>query len=88
MDEDITNNDITETPADVSRRAFIKGVIGSGATPTTPVRVIELVLAQTTISSQLIDSLNASMYLRAGLTDLFLLNDIVTMDMGTAVATQ
>ena len=31
MDEDIKNNDVTETPADVSRRAFIKGVIGSGA---------------------------------------------------------
>jgi aerobic-type carbon monoxide dehydrogenase small subunit (CoxS/CutS family) len=31
MDEDIKSNDATETPADVSRRAFIKGVIGSGA---------------------------------------------------------
>jgi aerobic-type carbon monoxide dehydrogenase small subunit (CoxS/CutS family) len=31
MDEDLKNNDVTETPADVSRRAFIKGVIGSGA---------------------------------------------------------
>lgn len=38
---------------------------------------IELVLAQPTISSQLIDNLNASMHLRAALTDLFLLTDVV-----------
>jgi hypothetical protein len=37
---------------------------------------IELVLAQPAISSQLIDNLNASMHLRAVLTDLFLLSDI------------
>src|SRR6201988_406082 len=30
MDEDIKPNDVTETPADLSRRTFIKGVIGSG----------------------------------------------------------
>jgi hypothetical protein len=40
------------------------------------VRIIELVLAQPAISSQLIDNLNASMHLRAVLTDLFLLSDI------------
>jgi hypothetical protein len=40
------------------------------------VRTIELVLAQPAISSQLIDNLNASMHLRAVLTDLFLLSDI------------
>jgi hypothetical protein len=39
-------------------------------------RTIELVLAQPAISSQLIDNLNASMHLRAVLTDLFLLSDI------------
>jgi hypothetical protein len=38
---------------------------------------IELVLAQPTISSQLIDNLNASIHLRALLTDLFLLTEIV-----------
>lgn len=38
---------------------------------------IELVLAQRTISSQLIDNLNASIHLRALLTDLFLLSEIV-----------
>jgi hypothetical protein len=38
---------------------------------------IELVLAQRAISSQLIDNLNASIHLRALLTDLFLLDEIV-----------
>jgi hypothetical protein len=38
---------------------------------------IELVLAQTAISSQLIDNLNASIHLRALLTDLFLVSEIV-----------
>ncbi len=38
---------------------------------------IELALAQPTISSQLIDNLNASIHLRALLTDLFLVSDIV-----------
>ena len=31
MAEDIKSNDAIETPADASRRAFLKGVIGSGA---------------------------------------------------------
>ena len=31
MDEDIEGNDVTEAPAEATRRAFIKGVIGSGA---------------------------------------------------------
>jgi hypothetical protein len=39
---------------------------------------IELVLAQPAISSQLIDNLNASIHLRALLTDLFLLDEILT----------
>jgi hypothetical protein len=38
---------------------------------------IELVLAQTAISSQLIDNLNASIHLRALLTDLFLVDEIL-----------
>jgi hypothetical protein len=38
---------------------------------------IELVLAQPAISSQLIDNLNASIHLRALLTDLFLLDEIM-----------
>jgi hypothetical protein len=39
--------------------------------------VIQLVLAQTIISSQLIDNLNASIHLRALLTDLFLAGEIL-----------
>ena len=38
---------------------------------------LELVLAQPSISSQLIDNLNASIHLRALLTDLFLLGEIL-----------
>ena len=38
---------------------------------------IELVLAQSSISSQLIDNLNASMHLRALLTDVFLLGEVL-----------
>jgi hypothetical protein len=38
---------------------------------------IDLVLAQNTISSQLIDNLNASIHLRALLTDLFLIDEIL-----------
>jgi hypothetical protein len=38
---------------------------------------IELVLAQSVISSQLVDNLNASIHLRALLTDLFLIGEIV-----------
>jgi hypothetical protein len=37
---------------------------------------IELVLAQPAISSQLIDNLNASIHLRALLTDLFLIDEV------------
>ncbi len=39
--------------------------------------VVRAVLAQETIDSQLVDNLNASTHLRALLTDLFLLDDIV-----------
>jgi hypothetical protein len=38
---------------------------------------LELVLAQPVISSQLIDNLNASIHLRALLTDLFLLDEVL-----------
>jgi hypothetical protein len=39
---------------------------------------ITLVLAQPSISSQLVDNLNASVHLRALLTDLFLVSDILS----------
>ena len=38
---------------------------------------VQLVLAQPSISSQLIDNLNASIHVRALLTDLFLMDEIV-----------
>jgi hypothetical protein len=38
---------------------------------------VQLVLAQASIGSQLVDNLNASTHLRAVLTDLFLLGDIL-----------
>ena len=38
---------------------------------------IQLVLAQSSISSQMVDNLNASIHLRALLTDLFLIDEIV-----------
>jgi hypothetical protein len=38
---------------------------------------VELVLAQPAISSQLIDNLNASIHLRALLTDLFLIDELI-----------
>ena len=40
---------------------------------------IELVLAQPTISSQLIDNLNASIHVRALLTDLFVIDEILKL---------
>ena len=45
---------------------------------------IELVLGQRAITSQLIDNLNASIHLRALLTDLFLLSEIATAQRGAA----
>jgi hypothetical protein len=38
---------------------------------------VQLVLAQTSISSQLVDNLNASIHVRALLTDLFLLDEVL-----------
>jgi hypothetical protein len=47
---------------------------------------MELVLAQPAISSQLIDNLNASMHLRALLTDVFLLGEVLRGRRKTALA--
>ena len=38
---------------------------------------VQLVLAQPSIGSQLVDNLNASIHLRAVLTDLFLLDEVL-----------
>jgi hypothetical protein len=48
---------------------------------------IELVLAQPAISSQLVDNLNASMHLRALLTDTFLLGEIFRTHRGATMQT-
>jgi hypothetical protein len=45
---------------------------------------MELVLAQPAISSQLIDNLNASMHLRALLTDVFLLGEVLRTKLSAA----
>jgi hypothetical protein len=47
---------------------------------------VELVLAQPAISSQLIDNLNASMHLRALLTDVFLLGEVLRGQRKAALA--
>ncbi len=44
---------------------------------------IDLVLAQPSISSQLVDNLNASIHLRAMLTDLFLVSDILRSQLAS-----
>jgi hypothetical protein len=48
------------------------------------VAALELVLAQPVISSQLIDNLNASIHLRALLTDLFLVAEIFSLRQAQA----
>jgi hypothetical protein len=45
---------------------------------------VRLVLAQPAISSQLVDNLNASLHLRAVLTDVFLLDEIVKV-LGSSI---
>lgn len=47
---------------------------------------VELVLAQPSISSQLIDNLNASSHLRALLTDLFLIGEVLRARTSPSVA--
>jgi hypothetical protein len=50
------------------------------------VTAVELVLAQATIGSQLIDNLNASIHLRALLADLFLVTEILDVRQRTSKA--
>ena len=47
---------------------------------------VNLVLAQPAISSQLIDNLNASIHLRALLTDLFLIDEVLKAQQSRASA--
>jgi hypothetical protein len=50
----------------------------------TSIAALELVLAQPVINSQLIDNLNASIHLRALLTDLFLVTEIFSLRQSQA----
>ncbi|HLI02667.1 MAG TPA: hypothetical protein VKU93_00240 [Terracidiphilus sp.] len=52
------------------------------------IAAVELVLAQPAISSQLIDNLNASIHLRALLTDIFLVVEILEAHQARAAAAQ
>jgi hypothetical protein len=52
------------------------------------IAAVELVLAQPVIAPQLIDNLNASIHLRALLTDLFLVTEILARPQTTPVAAQ
>ena len=76
---------VTGEPPDAAEKliAFL-GVLDRDARDS--ICIIELVLAQPAITSQLIDNLNASLHLRAVLTDLFLLGDITRLQMQTAIA--
>jgi hypothetical protein len=47
---------------------------------------LELVLAQPSLSSQLIDNLNASIHLRALLTDLFVIDELFKLQRNTKAA--
>jgi hypothetical protein len=67
-------------PADKYRAFFV--VLDRDARDS--LAAVELVLAQPAISSQLIDNLNASMHLRALLTDLFLLGEIAKIQRARA----
>jgi hypothetical protein len=61
-----------------------KGVLAQDAYNS--LTAINLVLAQPAISSQLIDNLNASIHLRALLTDLFLVDEILKLQRHSGAA--
>jgi hypothetical protein len=65
---------VDSVEADVRLAAFL-AVLDRDARDS--LAAMELVLAQRAISSQLIDNLNASMHLRALLTDVFLLGEVL-----------
>jgi hypothetical protein len=63
--------------------ASFLAVIGRDAADS--LAVMELVLAQPALSSQLIDNLNASIHLRALLTDVFLIDEVLKSQRAAAV---
>jgi hypothetical protein len=71
---------LEQLPGTTELKAFLPTLARDGEASRAAVR---LVLAQTAISSQLIDNLNASIHLRALLTDLFLLGEIIRSQTGS-----
>jgi hypothetical protein len=68
-------------PDDAAVQGFLEVMRGDAAKAGAAIR---LVLAQAAISSQLIDNLNASIHLRALLTDLFLIDETSKAGSGAA----
>jgi len=66
---------IGKTGADTSPYMAFMGVIERDARDAQA--AVQMVLAQQSISSQLVDNLNASIHLRALLTDLFLIDEVL-----------
>ncbi len=75
LDDDATDG----APATADVAPFIEVVESDAAASLAAVR---MVLARDAISSQLIDNLNASIHLRALLTDLFLLDEALELRVG------
>jgi len=73
---DVFNLEAYEPPLDfpIRYRAFIAVIGRDGSDAQAALR---LVLAQPSISSQIIDNLNASIHVRALLTDLFLIDEVL-----------
>jgi hypothetical protein len=67
---------------DLARYRAFGGVLDRDARDS--LAAIEIVLAQPAISSQLVDNLNASIHVRALLTDLFLIDEILKSRLTTA----
>ncbi len=76
-DDDATDG----APATADVAPFIEVVESDAAASLAAVR---MVLARDAISSQLIDNLNASIHLRALLTDLFLIDEALELGVGEA----
>jgi hypothetical protein len=72
----------TERVAARERHHDFERVLGDDAGKA--LAAVRLVLAQPAISSQLVDNLNASLHLRALLTDVFLLDEIVKV-LGSSI---
>ena len=74
-----------ELPSEPANEAFLSILVRDARDA---VAAVELVLAQPAISSQLIDNLNASIHLRALLTDIFLVEEILEARQSRATAEQ